>query len=256
MNDSAAWEALALELDLWAAWGRTATFWWRDDDATAPTPALSTLRARASAAGIPVALAVIPAKSTPELAAELRDWPSVRVLQHGLSHANHETPPAKKTELGPARPVQHVIADLITGWNLLEAFDHPLPVLVPPWNRISPDLIGRLPGLGYKGLSTFTPRAHPHPAPGLLQVNTHVDIIDWRGGGIFAGTATAIAATVRHLSARRSGAADPDEPTGLLTHHLVHDADCERFLDQFTAATSLHPAANWLDARDIFGSLS
>ena len=113
------------------------------------------------------------------------------MLQHGLSHANHETPPAKKTELGAARPLQHVIADLITGWNLLEPFD-PLPVLVPPWNRISPDLIGRLPGLGYKGLSTFTPRAQPHPAPGLLQVNTHVDIIDWRGGGVFAGTGAAI----------------------------------------------------------------
>jgi hypothetical protein len=254
MSDSAAWDALTLELDLWAASGRTATFWWRDDDATTPTRALDKLRVRASAAGIPVALAVIPARATSELVAELRDWPSVRVLQHGLSHANHETPPAKKTELGPARPAQHVIADLITGWNLLEAFD-PLPVLVPPWNRISPDVIGRLPGLGYKGLSTFTPRARPHPAPGLLQVNTHVDIIDWRGG-VFAGTSAVLTATVRQLSARRSGAADPNEPTGLLTHHLVHDADCERFLDQFTAATSRHPAANWLDARDIFGSLS
>jgi hypothetical protein len=256
MSDSAGWEALTRELDLWATEGRTATFWWRDDDATAPTRALDKLRACAIAASIPVALAVIPAKVTPELIAELRDWPSVRVLQHGLSHTNHETPPAKKTELGPARPAQHVIADLITGWNLLQAFDHPLPVLVPPWNRISPGLIGRLPGLGYKGLSAFTPRAQPHPAPGLLQVNTHVDIVDWRGGGVFAGTSATISATVRHLSARRNGAADPEEPTGLLTHHLVHDADCERFLDQFTAATSRHPAASWLDARDIFGSPS
>ena len=176
MNDSAAWEALTRELDLWAAEGRTATFWWRDDDAVAPTPALSTLRACATAAGIPIALAVIPARATPELAAELRDWPSATVLQHGLSHANHETPPAKKTELGAARPVQHVIADLITGWNLLEPFD-PLPVLVPPWNRISPDLIGRLPGLGYKGLSTFTPRARPQPgtraAPGQHPCRYH-----------------------------------------------------------------------------------
>jgi hypothetical protein len=253
MNDSAAWEALTRELDLWAAETRTATFWWRDDDATAPTPALDKLRT--SAADIPIALAVIPARATLELAAELRDWPDASVLQHGLSHANHETPPAKKTELSAARPLQHVIADLITGWNLLESFN-PLPVLVPPWNRISPDLTGRLPGLGYKGLSTFTPRARPHPAPGLLQVNTHVDIIDWRGGGAFVGTGAAITATVRHLSARRSGAADPDEPTGLLTHHLVHDAECERFLERFTAATSQHPAVRWLGARDIFGSLS
>ena len=33
MNDSAAWESLTRELDLWAAETRTATFWWRDDDA-------------------------------------------------------------------------------------------------------------------------------------------------------------------------------------------------------------------------------
>jgi hypothetical protein len=148
-----------------------------------------------------------------------------------------------------------VIADLTMGWRLLEPFD-PLPVLVPPWNRIAPDLIGRLPALGYRGLSTFTARARPCPAPGLLQVNTHIDIIDWHGGARFAETPAVIAATVRHLSTRRSGAADPEEPTGMLTHHLVHDAGCERFLERFMAVTSGHPAVRWLDAATIFGRLS
>ena len=156
MND--AWDALTLELDQWGAEGRTAAFWWRDDDAVAPTPALD--RLRSLSAGIPIALAVIPAGATPELAAELRDWPESAVLQHGLSHANHETAPAKKAELGAARPAAHVIADLKTGWDMLASFD-PLPVLVPPWNRISPDLIGQLPGLGYIGLSTFTRARKP-----------------------------------------------------------------------------------------------
>jgi hypothetical protein len=251
VND--AWDALTRELDQWDAEGRTAAFWWRDDDAVTPTPALD--RLRSLSAGIPIALAVIPAGATPELAAELRDWPESTVLQHGLSHDNHETAPAKKTELGTARPVSHAITDLRTGWDLLARFD-PLPVLVPPWNRISPDLTGQLPGLGYIGLSTFTPRAAANPAPGLLQVNTHVDIIDWHGGGGFAGTEATIAATIRHLTSRRTGTADPDEPTGLLTHHLVHDADCDRFLAQYTAAISLHPAACWRGARDIFGSQS
>ena len=253
MNGRGAWDALARELDLWGAEGRTATFWWRDDDATVPTPALAALRA--AAGGIPIALAVIPAGATLELAGELRNWPAASVLQHGLAHANHETPPTKKTELGAARPARHVTADLARGWELLAPFD-PLPVLVPPWNRISPDLIGRLPALGYVGLSTFTPRSRPFPVPGLLQVNTHVDLIDWRGGGGFAGTDGVIAAAIRHLYARRSGAADPDEPTGLLTHHLVHDAACQEFLERFTAATCQHPAARWQDARDIFRSLS
>ena len=191
MNDSAAWEALTRELDLWAAEGRTATFWWRDDDATAPTPALSTLRACATAAGIPVALAVIPARATTELAAELRDWPSAAVLQHGLSHTNHETPPAKKTELGPARPASARDRGSHNGLEPAGAFRppaRPCPALEPDFTR--PDRPPPRPRL--QGLSTFTPRAQPHPAPGLLQVNTHVDIIDWRGGGIFAGTGAAI----------------------------------------------------------------
>ena len=209
MNDSAAWEALTRELDLWAAEGRTAAFWWRDDDAVAPTPALDRLRA-CPARGIPVALAVIPARATPELAAELRDWPSATVLQHGLSHANHETPPAKKTELGAARPIQHVIARSQNGLGPAGALRPP----ARPCAALEPDFARPdrpcSPASAIRACRTFTPRAQPHPAPGLLQVNTHVDIIDWRGGGVFAGTDAAIAATVRHLSRpaerrRRSG---------------------------------------------------
>ena len=39
------WAVLEAELDLWQAAGRTASFWWRDDDAVAATPALSRLLA-------------------------------------------------------------------------------------------------------------------------------------------------------------------------------------------------------------------
>ncbi|MEK9660397.1 MAG: hypothetical protein VW644_01455, partial [Alphaproteobacteria bacterium] len=41
----APWDALAAELDVWAAAGRTATLWWRDDDADAASPALERLLA-------------------------------------------------------------------------------------------------------------------------------------------------------------------------------------------------------------------
>ncbi|EWY40630.1 polysaccharide deacetylase [Skermanella stibiiresistens SB22] len=249
--ENKAWDTLAAELDLWAEAGAKATLWWRDDDAVAPTPALTRLRAIATAHGVPVALAVIPTGATPELAEHLRGWPGVSVLQHGLSHANHETPPAKKAELGAARPPDAVLEDLRQGWRRLAGFD-PLPVLVPPWNRIAADVIPRLPGLGYAGISTFTPRRQPCPAPGLIQVNTHVDVIDWRGGGGFAGTGAVIAATVRHLAALRFGTTDRDEPTGLLTHHLVHDDACHHFLDRFLSATANHPAVLWLAAPTVF----
>ncbi|UEM20979.1 polysaccharide deacetylase family protein [Skermanella mucosa] len=255
MTNDDIWAALARELDLWAEAGRTATLWWRDDDAVSPSPALARLRDAATAADVPVALAVIPAGATPELAEELRRWPGASVLQHGLSHANHETPPSKKTELGPARSVEAVLADLAEGWRLLRPFD-PLPVLVPPWNRIAAEVAARLPAIGYAGLSTFNARPRPCPVPGLVQVNTHADVIDWRGGGGFAGTEAVIGAMVRHLAARRTGAADPDEATGLLTHHLVHDDPCRRFLDRFPAAASEHPAVRWLGAPALFRSPS
>ena len=56
-------DALDRELDAWAAAGRVAEAWWRDDDATAPTPALARLLEARRAAGAPVALAVIPARA-------------------------------------------------------------------------------------------------------------------------------------------------------------------------------------------------
>ena len=51
------------EFDRWADQGLTATLWWRDDDAIAPTPALDRLL---DAAGpVPLTLAVIPALAEP-----------------------------------------------------------------------------------------------------------------------------------------------------------------------------------------------
>jgi hypothetical protein len=39
------WATLQRELDRWAESGKTATFWWRDDDAVEETPQLQTLDA-------------------------------------------------------------------------------------------------------------------------------------------------------------------------------------------------------------------
>jgi hypothetical protein len=45
-----------------------------------------------------------------------------------------------------------------------------------------------------------------------------------------------------------------DEPTGILTHHLVQDEATDAFLDRLIAVSVAHPAALWLDAREIFSS--
>ncbi|NYZ13048.1 hypothetical protein HL658_10825 [Azospirillum sp. RWY-5-1] len=242
------WDALAAELDLWAAAGRPATLWWRDDDATAPGAALDRLLELGARHDVPVALAVIPARAQPALADALR---GAAVLQHGWSHANHAPLGAKKCELGDDRPVEAVTAELAEGWRRLSALVGPalLPVLVPPWNRIAPAVSAALPGLGFRALSTD--REHDAAVPGLAQVNTHLDPVDWRHGGGFLGTAAALAGAIDHLRARRLGTV-PDRPTGLLTHHLAMDGATWDFVDRLLAVTAGHSAARWLAAPAVF----
>jgi len=180
---------------------------------------------------------------------------NVDVLQHGYAHRNHEPPEAKKAELGAARPATAVCEELHLGARLLAAAfgTQALPVLVPPWNRIAEPVIDLLAGEGYRGLSTQGPRPPgASPQRGIRRVNTHVDIVDWRGGRGFIGLEAAIDLAVGHLGARREARAAADEPTGFLTHHLVLEDAAFDFTAEFLARTAEHPAVQWRSARDIF----
>ncbi len=244
-----AWAALTAELDRWAEVNRTASFWWRDDDAVAATPALESLLALSERHRVALALAVIPAAAEAGLAETLtRSTAPVTVVQHGFTHRNHAPPGEKTAELGDHRDVATVAAELTDGRDRLAALfaDRFLPMMVPPWNRIGAEVEAALPALGFRGLSTFGPR----PAAGLGYLNTHIDIIDWRGNRGFAGDTASLGAAIGHLSDRRTGRCDPDEPTGLLTHHLNHDPACWQFIDRFLAETKRHSAAAWLSPAD------
>jgi peptidoglycan/xylan/chitin deacetylase (PgdA/CDA1 family) len=240
------WEELARELDRWPAAG--AGFWWRDDDAQAPSPALDRLLALGPQ---PLAIAVIPAGAQASLVSIL-DQPRIDVLQHGFSHKNYEPAGAKKAELGQARPAALVIEELRQGKALLRGLFGPrcLPVLVPPWNRIADSVVAGLEGAGFVGLSVYQPRQRHSPGPS--RVNTHVDILDWPAGGSFLGVEAVLGLIVCHLSARRRGDADPEEPTGILTHHGRMDEPCFAFLAQLLQRLGQHPAVHWRAARDIF----
>jgi len=244
------WAALRAELDAWAAAGLTATFWWRDDDAVQPTPPLARLTALAARAGVPLALAVVPAHATAGLAQAVAESASVTVLQHGWAHTSHATPGERKIELGGTRSADSVLAELAEGRKRLAALfgTRFVPALVPPWNRVAPAVVERLTAFGFAGLSTFKPRASP------FQVNTHVDPMDWRAGGRFTGEAAALGAALAHLRARRSGAADRNEPTGLLTHHLAMDEGTWAFTERFLEETRAHPAARWVGAETLFSA--
>lgn len=244
------WQDLSRELDAWGEAGRTATFWWRDDDATAVTPALEHLIALQHKHAAPLALAVIPARAQPALAERLAPESQIAIFQHGWAHENHAPVGAPKAELGPDRPVAYMLGELARGQLVLEKLFGALPdVLVPPHNRIAPALAAALPQAGYAGLSTYHPRKRR--LPGLIEINTHIDIMDWTTRA-FLGTGPALELAVAHLRARRAGTVDPDEPTGLLTHHLAHDEAAWAFADGFLTAVRGHSAASFCDARALF----
>ncbi len=248
------WAALHAELDRWHAAGRTATLWWRDDDAVAATPALARLLGLAARWGLPLAIAVVPARAEASLAARLSPETAVTVLQHGYAHVSHAPAGARKTELGEDRSAAAVAEELRAGWRQITALfgTQALPVLVPPWNRLAPVHADGLAALGYKGLSTFGPR-YSRKLQDVVNVNCHLDPIAWRGDRGFVGEGGVLGALVEHLRARRLGQADAAEPTGLLTHHLVHDAAGWAFLERLLSATTQAPAARWLTAAQAFG---
>jgi hypothetical protein len=225
--------------------GRKITFWWRDDDAEAATPELERLLALTDRYGLPLSLAVIPIGAGETLAARLRHVSRVAVLQHGWTHANHAAPGAKKIELGGGRPVDDILSDLNLGREKLarlfgEAF---LPILVPPWNRIADDVAERLGETGLAGLSTFGPRR------ARRQVNTHLDIFDWKGTRGPMRREQAMAILAGEIERRCE---DDEEPIGILTHHLRHEAESWSLLEELAALLANHPAASWPTAAELF----
>lgn len=236
------WDLLITELDAWERAGKMATFWWRDDDAVADSAALQRLLEITQ--DVPLSIAVVPRDAQPSLQQAVRDIETLDILQHGYAHANHAPAGEKKAELGDHRPHPEILEELAGGFQKLrQLFGNQFkPVMVPPWNRISPALARRLNVFGIAALSTY---GDAYRETGAVTVNTHVDIIDWRNGRCFLGVQQTLALIIRHLTAKRTKKTGPVEPTGLLTHHLVQDPDCWSFLAALTGVIKNHRAAKW-----------
>jgi hypothetical protein len=236
------------EFARWHDAGLTAHLWLRDDDATRPSPRLDRLIALTAEFGIPVALAIIPAQALPDLAERLSRETHIHPVVHGWSHANHAPSWQKKQELGLHRPRAAVLNDLAAGFTRLSELhgERLVPMLVPPWNRIDPDLLDDLPALGYRALSAFGDKFHSRPS--LAVVNTHVDIIDSHANNACRDHAWLAASLAKELAAAR---ASGGRPVGILSHHSVSDEEAFRFLrDLFTAATPAR--VSWRAASELF----
>ncbi len=154
-------DALRRELDLWSEAGRVAEFWWRDDDAVAPTPALDRLLDLSESFAIELGVAVIPAHAEDALGEAIARRPHAFALQHGYAHKNHAPPGEPAVELGGARPLAEILDEVGAGYRRLDdlfgtRFER---VLAAPWNRIEGRVLAGLAALGFVGASAYGPRA-------------------------------------------------------------------------------------------------
>jgi peptidoglycan/xylan/chitin deacetylase (PgdA/CDA1 family) len=238
-------QRLLAALERPAARAKPIAFWWRDDDAVTDTPQLDRLLALAASHDLPLALAVIPENATGSLARRLEREPRVAVLQHGWRHANHAAAGEKKIELG-GRPAAEVLDELRRGLaRLTELFPKTfLPVLVPPWNRIADAVREARREAGLIGLSTFGPA----PPSESHCANTHLDIFDWRPTRPVT-RARAFAILADEIERRLAG--DP-EPVGIMTHHLVHEAQSWALLEEIFGVLATHPGVKWPETKVLF----
>lgn len=167
----------------------------------------------------------------------------VDIAVHGYVHANHAPAAEKPQELGPHRPHEAILSELADGLARLRRLfaGQALPMLVPPWNRIDPALLPRLPGIGFRSISAFGPAERLPAVPGLTVANADLDLIDWRGTRRCRPHAELVADLLRLLRDRP----EPSRPVGVLAHHLVHDEAAWEFLHRlFEASRGL---AQWVE---------
>lgn len=248
MNRNAAWLPLMMELARWKEAGRTAEFWLRDDDAVEPTEPLDRLLGLTEKFGVPVTLAVIPAFTGNALASRLAGALQVTVAVHGWSHENHAPDGEKKQELGRHRERGIVLDELRRGLSRITNLhgQRMVPLLVPPWNRIHPDLLPDLMPLGFTALSAFGPA---RPAA-IRTINSNVDLMDWHGTrgcrdhGLIA----------RDIAEQLARAFEGGDAVGILTHHLVHDEAAWAFLQRLFELTASHTACRWRSIRELIAA--
>ena len=239
------WRRFFKALDEYAQNGRHLRFWWRDDDATEACLALDRILDLSERFWIPLAIAVVPAKSKKTLR-KICDYPQVSVAQHGFTHVNHAAAHCKKSEFCFDRDAAAVAADLFNGRErLAQLLGHEATLFVPPWNRIADRWLPVLPTLRFYRISTFSPRCRMPQVSNLGRLNTHVDLIDWHHGRGFIGTQNAldrILEMLAHIS--------DNEPLGILTHHGVHGKAVNTFLCTLFQWLRAYSEVKWVAIHD------
>jgi hypothetical protein len=241
------WTPLRRELTRWQESGRVATLWLRDDDAETPSPALDSLLAMTAEHGVSVLVAIIPARADRALAERLRNERHVETAVHGVAHVNHAGEGEKRAELGTARPAAAILNELKAAReHLRQLFPVLSGLLVPPWNRIAPAVASRIGEAGFAGISAF---GWKPVAAEVRQLNTHVDLIDWKEQGRWRQLDEVIVLLAGALATSRE--AHDFAPVGILSHHLRRTSESDGMLEQLLRGTISDPAIRWRSAREL-----
>jgi len=238
---------LSAELDLWSEHQQSAKLFIRDDDAVEITPELLHLQKMTEFRQTPLLLAVIPKFAKFELGDFIERHPLITPAVHGYSHENHAGKGDKKIELGGRQSVDQVLEILDDAHNhMTRIFGHSLSkILVPPWNRISEDVVAGISDLGFHGVSGFGWKKQD---TNICWINTHVDIINWRENASAKSIVQVIGELVDNLqTARQHGFV----PIGILTHHLVHTQLSWHMLDELFEYLCGHQNVKWVNADDL-----
>jgi hypothetical protein len=241
------WAALDRELDRWPR--GTALFWWRDDDASVASLALDRLLAERRRLGLPLALAVVPAYLNRSLGEALVGETDIRILQHGWDHLNYGAVGEPNIELTARRQPDEVTRQLKAGLDRLA--DHFgigfLPVLVPPFNALSVELLPNIRAAGLRYISAESDFV-PYDLPWR---NVHVDVIDWARCDV-AAEADIIRPALAALRLRRWGIIRPGSPIGIQTHHLSHNEAIWALVTKLLNRLAQHPAVSFPSIEKIF----
>ncbi|MFZ0266744.1 polysaccharide deacetylase [Caulobacter sp.] len=216
------------ELARWKASGRAPVFWWRDDDARRPTPALDRLLALSVRFQAPITLAAVPDGDIAALARACRAIPGAELAIHGFRHENRAPPGWPSGEVNDLDHLADVLSDLDVAIGVFRRAGVTPRLFVPPWNNahsILKQALG-LRGVGLSGYGDLRGEAEPD------RLDAHLDVMRWKPEPRFKGAVRFLLRTRRLLAERRVKAMW-DEPLGLLTHHLDHDEATWRFLEAF-----------------------
>lgn len=221
--------ALGAELQLWKRAGYRPRFWWRDDDARVPSIALAKLLGLSKRYNAPLTLATVPDGDMAAIAALVGDDQAIEIAIHGFRHENRTEPGQPSGEVIDDDTVEQVSAALAAAKAQFNQAGLSPSAFVPPWNNLHPTLEK---ALIIQGLELSCHGQLRKTSQGPLRVDTHLDLMRWKPAARFRGTLR-LALRARRLLAMRRKQGAWDEPVGILSHHLDHDAATWMFLEFF-----------------------